>query len=316
MAGGPAARGTDSSDSPAQTTSVSTFGGHHAAGAQAALHARRGRPCAHRDHPRRARPRRGVRQRRGAGGQPGGDRRRGAGHRRGRLDDAVRLPVRRPRRRLPGQAPAEQRPGRHGRRAQGARRGDGRGPATRLRPARARGQLDDPADLHLLGPVHRPRPDRQHRPRLGDQRHHPARPHAAASPADVARDLQQPASARAQPRLASTATGRRSTRPRRPRRRDFYDGIKLKVGTAGDRGTRPTADQRRAAIPPDDDLQRDLPRVDKLGPDRRRAQRREPHHRPVPPRLPALPQRRRWTGSRPTSRPTTTASRSSSAPAS
>jgi hypothetical protein len=42
---------------------------------------------------------------------------------------------------------------------------------------------------------------------------------------------------------------------------DFYDGIKLKVGTVA---TEPADQINGVRIPPDDDLQRDLPRVDKL----------------------------------------------------
>ena len=58
------------------------------------------------------------------------------------------------------------------RRPQGARRGDGRRRGARRPPIGGEGQLDDPGGLHLLGPVHRPRHDRQHRPHVGDQRRH------------------------------------------------------------------------------------------------------------------------------------------------
>ena len=44
----------------------------------------------------------------------------------------------------------------------------------------------------------------------------------------------------------------------------FYDGIKLKVGTVATEPSDPSDEINGVRIPPDDDLQRDLPRVDKL----------------------------------------------------
>jgi Animal haem peroxidase len=44
---------------------------------------------------------------------------------------------------------------------------------------------------------------------------------------------------------------------------DFYDGIKLKVGTAAAQSNNPDQPIRGVRIPPDDDLDRDLPRVDR-----------------------------------------------------
>ena len=52
---------------------------------------------------------------------------------------------------------------------------------------------------------------------------------------------------------------------------DLYDGIKLKVGTAAAESNDPDSPIRGVRIPPDDDLERDLPRVDKkarIGDDR------------------------------------------------
>jgi hypothetical protein len=52
---------------------------------------------------------------------------------------------------------------------------------------------------------------------------------------------------------------------------DFYEGIKLKVGTAAAESNDPENPIRGVRIPPEDDLQRDLPRIDKkarIGDDR------------------------------------------------
>ena len=52
---------------------------------------------------------------------------------------------------------------------------------------------------------------------------------------------------------------------------DFYEGLKLKVGTAAAESNDPNNPIRGVRIPPEDDLQRDLPRIDKkarIGDDR------------------------------------------------